>query len=91
MKSVILGVLMVMASSNATGAQAPTTTKPVSIVLVHGAFVDASGWRPVYEALNLSWINEGCSRESMYWTPPAEFVARMVRGTAPAQETSAAE
>jgi hypothetical protein len=49
------------------------------------------GWRPVYEALNLSWINEGCSRESMYWTPPAELVARMARGTAPAQETSAAE
>lgn len=48
-------------------------------------------WRPVYEALNPSWINEGCSRESMYWTPPAELVARMVRGTAPAQETSAAE
>ena len=51
MKSVILGALMVMASSNATGAQAPAVTKPVSIVLVHGAFVDASGWRPVYDIL----------------------------------------
>ena len=26
-------------------------SKPVSIVLVHGAFVDASGWRKVYEIL----------------------------------------
>lgn len=25
--------------------------KPVSIVLVHGAFVDASGWKPVYDIL----------------------------------------
>jgi pimeloyl-ACP methyl ester carboxylesterase len=25
--------------------------KPVSIVLVHGAFVDASGWKPVYDLL----------------------------------------
>jgi len=25
--------------------------KPVSIVLVHGAFVDASGWKPVYDML----------------------------------------
>ncbi|SES43101.1 hypothetical protein SAMN03159406_04365, partial [Rhizobium sp. NFR03] len=26
--------------------------KPVSVVLVHGAFVDASGWRKVYENLS---------------------------------------
>ena len=28
------------------------SSKPVSIVLVHGAFVDASGWRKVYENLS---------------------------------------
>lgn len=27
-------------------------SEPVSIVLVHGAFVDASGWRKVYESLS---------------------------------------
>src|ERR1700677_2464230 len=40
----------------ATGAQAlggaPTSGPSVkNIVLVHGAWVDASGWRPVYEIL----------------------------------------
>ncbi|KQY27816.1 alpha/beta hydrolase [Rhizobium sp. Root483D2] len=28
------------------------SSKPVSVVLVHGAFVDASGWRKVYENLS---------------------------------------
>lgn len=32
-------------------AQPPPSEKPVSIVLVHGAFVDASGWREVYDRL----------------------------------------
>ena len=27
------------------------TSRPVSIVLVHGAFVDASGWKGVYDIL----------------------------------------
>jgi len=30
---------------------AAQTEKPVSVVLVHGAFVDASGWKPVYDLL----------------------------------------
>lgn len=30
---------------------AAATEKPVSVVLVHGAFVDASGWRAVYDIL----------------------------------------
>src|ERR1700751_3680078 len=31
---------------------APATAEPLkNIVLVHGAWVDASGWRPVYEIL----------------------------------------
>src|ERR1700675_2298104 len=29
----------------------PTTTTPAHVVLVHGGFVDGSGWRPVYELL----------------------------------------
>jgi len=32
-------------------ALAKSTEKPVSVVLVHGAFVDASGWRGVYDRL----------------------------------------
>ena len=30
----------------------PAAEKPVSIVLVHGAFVDASGWQAVYDILS---------------------------------------
>lgn len=35
-------------------SQSPARTdkRPVSIVLVHGAFVDASGWQPVFERLS---------------------------------------
>lgn len=44
-----LPIAMAMTISAATGAT--TTTKPVSIVLVHGAFVDASGWKAVYDIL----------------------------------------
>lgn len=29
------------------------SSEPISVVLVHGAFVDASGWRKVYEILSL--------------------------------------
>jgi pimeloyl-ACP methyl ester carboxylesterase len=36
----------------ASPVQAAATEKPVSIVLVHGAFVDGSGWKPVHDALS---------------------------------------
>src|SRR5271163_2046147 len=48
----------------AAGAAAPSAPAPVkNIVLVHGAFVDGSGWRPVYDILvadgyNVSVVEE---------------------------------
>ena len=38
--------------AGASSAQAAPIEKPVSIVLVHGAFVDGSGWKAVYDALS---------------------------------------
>jgi hypothetical protein len=32
----------------------PTTTTPPHVVLVHGGFVDGSGWQHVYELLTKS-------------------------------------
>jgi pimeloyl-ACP methyl ester carboxylesterase len=49
MKALFLGILAATAASTATAAP---TEKPVSIVLVHGAFVDGSGWKSVYDALS---------------------------------------
>lgn len=49
MKHLVGGLLAIMISS--ASATAAPAEKPVSIVLVHGAFVDASGWRPVYDIL----------------------------------------
>jgi hypothetical protein len=57
-----------------------------ALLLRHG-----EGWQPVYEVLNLPWIDQGCSRESMYWMPPAELVARLRGGTEPPQEAAAVE
>lgn len=50
MKRAILGVLALMMTTGSTAAQT-AQDKNVSIVLVHGAFVDASGWQPVYDIL----------------------------------------
>lgn len=50
MKSIVLGVLLAMTLASTASAQT-AGEKPVSIVLVHGAFVDASGWKPVYDIL----------------------------------------
>lgn len=49
MRTAFLGILAAMAASAATAAPAE---KPVSIVLVHGAFVDGSGWKSVYDTLS---------------------------------------
>lgn len=50
MKSLILGLAVAtMAAAPFGGVHA--AEKPVSVVLVHGAFVDASGWRQVYDLL----------------------------------------
>ena len=48
----VLGVitaLMIAASTNAQSAPSPTTA--VNIVLVHGALIDGSSWRGVYDVL----------------------------------------
>ena len=50
MKHLILGALLSMAATVPSFAQTPAS-KPVSIVLVHGAFVDGSGWKAVYDIL----------------------------------------
>lgn len=44
----LFAATLMMAGSPAHAA----TEKPVSIVLVHGAFVDGSGWKSVYDALS---------------------------------------
>ncbi len=51
MKHTILGALLAMATVFSPAAQTRADEKPVSIVLVHGAFVDASGWKSVYDIL----------------------------------------
>jgi pimeloyl-ACP methyl ester carboxylesterase len=51
MKQLLAGALMAIATFSSSAAQPRPSTQPVSIVLVHGAFVDASGWRAVYDIL----------------------------------------
>ena len=43
--------LLALAMAVAPALPAAAAEKPVSVVLVHGAFVDASGWRGVYDRL----------------------------------------
>src|ERR1700751_1258766 len=50
MKRPLVGMIAALAAGTSAGGAFPGE-KPVSIVLVHGAFVDASGWRPVYDLL----------------------------------------
>ena len=46
-------VMAAMAAlGTSAGANAATPDKPVSVVLVHGAFVDGSGWQAVYDILS---------------------------------------
>jgi pimeloyl-ACP methyl ester carboxylesterase len=47
-----LTCLLISLAVFASPLQAAATEKPVSIVLVHGAFVDGSGWKSVYDALS---------------------------------------
>lgn len=51
MKHLLAGMLMAIATVSSSDAQPKAPTQPVSIVLVHGAFVDASGWKAVYDIL----------------------------------------
>jgi len=43
---------LILALLTAHGAEAAGNKKASSIVLVHGAFVDGSGWRAVYDLLS---------------------------------------
>jgi len=48
------------------GAAAPVVAAPVkNIVLVHGAFVDGSGWKPVYEILTKDGYNVSVVQEPL--------------------------
>jgi pimeloyl-ACP methyl ester carboxylesterase len=51
MRRMISGLFAAVLLAGSTFA-APAADKPVSIVLVHGAFVDASGWQAVYDLLS---------------------------------------
>jgi pimeloyl-ACP methyl ester carboxylesterase len=46
-----LSALVLCALASVASASAQPTEKPVSVVLVHGAFVDGSGWQKVYDIL----------------------------------------
>src|ERR1700743_1255248 len=46
-----IAVLTILAAMVGAAAPALAEGKPVSIVLVHGAFVDGSGWQKVYDIL----------------------------------------
>jgi len=48
----LLGLFASTLIATALPAQAAAPEKPVSIVLVHGAFVDGSGWKSVYDSLS---------------------------------------
>jgi pimeloyl-ACP methyl ester carboxylesterase len=51
MSGKLWGIIMTMIITASSVSAAPSE-KPVSIVLVHGAFVDASGWQAVYDILS---------------------------------------
>ncbi|MEQ1954041.1 alpha/beta hydrolase [Mesorhizobium sp. CN2-181] len=51
MKRAVTGLLAAMIAT-ASAVSASAAEKAVSIVLVHGAFVDASGWQAVYDILS---------------------------------------
>ena len=51
MKRAMTGLLAAMITT-ASAVVGHTDDKPVSIVLVHGAFVDASGWQAVHDILS---------------------------------------
>ena len=47
----IVSTLAAVVVASAFSAPSAAAEKPVSVVLVHGAFVDASGWQAVYDIL----------------------------------------
>lgn len=51
MKPILAGIAALSLAAS-QGAQAAPTDKGVSVVLVHGAFVDGSGWKQTYDLLS---------------------------------------
>ena len=47
----LLAVALLLGSAELLVAQTSTRTGVRNVVLVHGGFVDGSGWEPVYNAL----------------------------------------
>lgn len=41
---------------------------------------DGDSWRPVFEVMNLAWIDRGCGREAGYWRRPAAVVEQLASG-----------
>jgi pimeloyl-ACP methyl ester carboxylesterase len=59
-------------------APAPASAEPVrNVVLVHGQFADASGWKPVYDILTKDGYNVTMVQEPL--TTLADDVAATVR------------
>jgi len=50
-RRVFLAVTALVIAANTSAQSAPSLTKAVSIVLVHGALIDGSSWRGVYDVL----------------------------------------
>ena len=48
-KKWLIALIVVLLTANITSAQQSVSIK--NIILVHGAFVDGSGWKPVYDIL----------------------------------------
>src|SRR6218665_1771301 len=48
-RTVLLGIIAAALSVGASAA--PSTSPPVTVVLVHGALIDGASWRGVYDVL----------------------------------------
>ena len=67
MKDLKAGLALAAALSLISSA-VPAKAEPLkNIVLVHGAWVDASGWKPVYDILTKEWdpLESTCRHASL--------------------------
>ena len=72
-----LASTFIVAAAAAFASQAATAAPVKNIVLVHGAFVGGSGWRPVYDILTHDGYNVTLVQEPL--TSFAEDVAATQR------------
>jgi pimeloyl-ACP methyl ester carboxylesterase len=76
--SAIRAVSAIAVSLSVAFAAAPASAEPVrNVVLVHGQFADASGWKPVYDILTKDGYNVTMVQEPL--TTLADDVAATVR------------